>query len=75
MYCPEGPNTVPFGGYESGVGVGDGGIYAPIVSVEEHWIGWVQLSEAHSCVAYNRLDPEPTVEQTGHIMCCKDVDR
>lgn len=51
MYCPEGPNTVPFGGYESGVGVGDGGIYAPIVSVEEHWIGWVQLSEAHSCVA------------------------
>ena len=75
VYCPEGPNTVPFGGYESGVGVGDGGIYAPIVSVEEHWIGWVQLSEGHSCVAYNRLDPEPTVEQTGHIMCCKDVDR
>ena len=75
VYCPEGPNTVPFGGYEAGVGVGDGGMYAPIVSAEEHWIGWVQLNEEHSCVAYNMLDPEPTVEQTGHIMCCKDVDR
>lgn len=75
-YCPEGPNALPFGGYvnaESRSAGDDGEVYAPIMSVEEHWIGWVQLSKGHSCVAYPALEPEPSIRQTGHLMCCKDV--
>jgi len=76
VYCPEGPNTVPYGGYVTNEinSTGDGGAYAPIISFEENWIGWVQLSEGHSCNEYPVLEPEPTIEQTGHIMCCKDVN-
>jgi len=74
VYCPEGPNTVPYGGYVTNeIKTGDGGTYAPIISFEDNWIGWVQLSEGHSCNEYPVLKPEPTIEQTGHIMCCKDV--
>jgi len=75
VYCPEGPNTAPYGGYVTNeINTGDGGTYAPIISFEDNWIGWVQLSEGHSCNEYPVLEPEPTIEQTGHIMCCKDVN-
>ena len=75
VYCPEGPNTVPYGGYVTNeINIGDGGTYAPIISFQENWIGWVQLSEGHSCNEYPILEPEPTIEQTGHIMCCKNVN-
>ncbi|KAL9189113.1 hypothetical protein ACHAXT_011603 [Thalassiosira profunda] len=66
VYCPEGPDTIPFGGYRSGTA------YAPFVSTE-HWIGWVQLSEGHPCVTYSSLEPVPTPEETQTIMCCKSV--
>mmetsp|Transcript_3176 Transcript_3176/g.8114 ORF Transcript_3176/g.8114 Transcript_3176/m.8114 type:complete len:501 (+) Transcript_3176:150-1652(+) len=72
-YCPEGPNSLPFGGYRPDPT--GGGMYAPIMDATEHWLGWVQLSLGHPCVAYNFLDPAPTEEQTGYIMCCRDVSR
>lgn len=72
-YCPEGANSLPFGGYRTDL-TGDG-IYAPILDDTEHWLGWVQLSDGHPCAAYNNLNPEPNEEQTGHIMCCRDISR
>mmetsp|Transcript_7985 Transcript_7985/g.18009 ORF Transcript_7985/g.18009 Transcript_7985/m.18009 type:complete len:234 (-) Transcript_7985:182-883(-) len=72
-YCPEGPNSLPFGGYRTDL-AGEG-IYAPIIDETEHWLGWVQISDGHPCTAYNYLNPEPNEEQTGHIMCCRDISR
>ncbi|KAL3785541.1 hypothetical protein ACHAW5_010502 [Stephanodiscus triporus] len=68
-YCPEGPNSLPYGGNRVGPS------YAPIMDDVENWLGWVQLSEGHSCEAYNYLTPEPNAEQTGIIMCCRETGR
>lgn len=68
-YCPEGPNSLPYGGIRVGPS------YAPIMDDAENWLGWVQLSEGHSCAAYNYLTPEPNAEQTGIIMCCRETGR
>ena len=76
VYCPEGPNSIPYGGMRSSrTSSGDrgGASYAPILDVDENWLGWVQLSAGHSCAAYNYLFPEPTLEQIGSILCCRDV--
>lgn len=76
VYCPEGANSLPYGGYWFGKD-GDS-TYAPIFDfkdkVNHGWIGYVQLSPGQSCVAYPTLVPEPTLEQTGHLMCCKETN-
>ena len=69
VYCPEGPNSIPYGGYRRGTS------FAPMIESQEHWIGFVQLSQGHSCMAYNDLRPAPTYEQMDLIMCCKDTTR
>ncbi|KAL3816816.1 hypothetical protein ACHAXA_008679 [Cyclostephanos tholiformis] len=73
VYCPEGSNSMPYRGFRSESAASGGVSYAPIMDGAENWLGWVQLSEGHSCVAYNYLSPEPTSEETGTIMCCKDT--
>jgi hypothetical protein len=76
VYCPEGANSLPYGGYWFGK---DGGsTYAPIFDfkdkVNHGWIGYVQLSPGQSCVAYPTIVPEPTLDETGHLMCCKETN-
>jgi hypothetical protein len=52
--------------------------YAPILdeSSSSYRVGWVQLGGGgRTCVARDRPTPEPSAEQIGVIMCCRDVDR
>ena len=74
-YCPDGPNTPPYGGeYKEG----PRGSWSPIIDAKD---GWVHVSSGLASPGCSRIDRTPDwgeawgegaqEEQTRHVMCCQ----
>jgi hypothetical protein len=73
VYCPTGPNHLPYGGVRP-----ESVVWAPISDSNN---GWVSVSGQNTCVRYDILylvspswgiTGEDNEDKTRHIMCCKD---
>lgn len=76
VYCPTGPNHLPYGGVRP-----ETVVWAPIIDANN---AWVSVSKQNTCVTYtvlNLMNPEWGItgadneEMTRHIMCCKDPNK
>ena len=76
VYCPTGPNHLPYGGVRP-----ETVAWAPIIDANN---AWVSVSEQNTCVTYtvlNLMNPEWGIsgedneEMTRNIMCCKDPNK
>ena len=69
-YCPRGPSSVPYGGYEDGHPRQDCCSWAPVDGAS----GWVQLSSngGRSCDLISTEDAEIDGESVARVMCCHD---
>lgn len=75
VYCPTGPNHLPYGGVRP-----ESEVWAPI---SDSGNGWVSVSDSNTCLRYtvlNLVSPSwgksgvGNEEMTRHVMCCTDPD-
>lgn len=73
VYCPTGPNHLPYGGVRP-----ESVVWAPMIDSNN---AWVSVSNQNTCVTYtvlNLINPSwgltgnGNEEMTRHVMCCKD---
>jgi len=69
-YCPRGPASVPYGGYQDGHPWPDCCSWAPVDGAT----GWVQLSSnsGQSCDLISTEDADFDGESVSRVMCCRD---